>query len=508
MSPRVLTRPDAPSNLRPRQVEAFNAVFDHLSRGITKQLVMLPTGVGKTYLALATALQFERALFLVHRSELLEQTLASYGKVADRRNAGIIWGAKSAIGKHLTVAMVQTVYGRLMRLPPDLFPLIILDEAHHGMAKQWKDVLEHFKPLLRLGLSATPERLDGAPLSNLFDVISYQMTVRDAVREKALVRPKAMQVRTNIILDGIAKTSGDFNQKQLQKAINTKERNRIILDTYVKHGENRKSVAFTSGVQHARELETVFNKHGIRSISVAGNDPDREERVKAFERGEYQVIMNASLLTEGWDDPTIEAVLMCRPTQSRSLYMQAVGRGLRLHPGKTDCLILDFSDSSHRHRLVGPFDFFGARKRGTLDEPTDLEEAVNDFERTLDELRGTWRVETYLEMVDILQPPPDIDPFVLGTYRWHHQPATDKQLAAIRKLGYDTSLDWTRGQASAVIGREPASQQQLKLLLAMGFDTLGYDWTRNEASAALDKAKQQGKKPDWAIFDQLMQRAH
>lgn len=466
---------------------------------------MLPTGVGKTFLAVAVSHRFKRALFLVPRIELLKQSIASYEAVTPGRTAGAILGNVTDVDAHFTVGMVQTVFNRMEQLPRTYFDLVIVDEAHHSAARVWRTVTEYFQPRLLLGLSATPERLDGAPLNAIFSVISYSMTVKDAVAEGALVRPKAMQVRTNIGLDSLARRGGDFDAKELEKAVNTKARNKIILDTWHKHASDRKTVVFTAGVKHARQLEKLFTASGVKSISVSGDDSDRETRVQDFENGRYQVALNSQLLVEGWDDPTVDCVMMCRPTQSRALYIQAVGRGLRLHPGKRDCLILDFHDSSHRHRLVGVWDFWGARiKNKRLDEPEDLMEAEAKAEKDLAELAGVFNIEAYLEVVDVLAPPPDVDDFVLGAHKWHHMPATEKQLETLAKLGYDTSLDWTRGQASAVIGREPATQQQLKLLLALGYDTISYRWSRNEASAAIDDAQQRGKEPDWAVFKRLL----
>lgn len=499
--------PIPPDNLRPRQAEAFTAIFEHLQRGINSQLCMLPTGVGKTVLAVTVSHQFNRVLFLVPRIELLKQSISTYEALTPGATAGAIHGNTSSTDAHFTVGMVQTLHNRLKDYPRTYFDTVIVDEAHHAAARVWRTVAEYFQPHLLLGLSATPERLDGAPLNSIFNVISYSMTVKDAVKEGALVRPRAMQVRTNIGLDTLVRAKGDFDAKQLEQAINTKARNKIVLKTFQQYASDRKAVAFTAGVKHARELEALFNNAGIKSISVSGDDPDRSERVSDFENGKYQVIWNASLLTEGWDDPTVDAVLMCRPTQSRALYIQCVGRGLRLHPGKDDCLILDFHDSSRRHRLVGVWDFWGAKlKNRRLDEPQDLMEAESKAEKDLAELSGTFNIDTYLEEVDVLTPPPDIDDFVLGAHKWHHMPATEKQLELLEKLGYDTNLDWSRGQASAVIGREPASQQQLKLLLALGFDTIGYNWSRDEASAAIDDAKQNGKTPDWSIFSKLLKK--
>lgn len=704
--------PAPPEHLRPRQKAAYRAVFDNLVKGIDSMLVALPTGVGKTHLALAVAEEFERVLFLVHRTELLQQTIASYRAAYGARPvATIAAGDRGAVmGAHLTVGMIQTVAGRLDRYRPTLFDLVIVDEAHHAMAREWRTVIEHFKPALHLGLSATPERQDGAPLSHLYSVLAYHMTVADAVREGALVEPVALEVQTGTDLSRVKRSRGDYDAAELQRTLNTPQRNRLILDTFLKHGRGRKAVAFTAGVKHAQDLARLFDRAGVPAVAVAGADKDRREKLDALAEGRYRVAFNAMLLcldaetevltrdgwrgvndiderdevanwhadtglitfhrpreivrrargagermvvldapgrgarvteghwmvhrgadggwvktrardlvgreveypvsghleaghelrvsraaaealrsrageapldrrhldaiqavaavsgddavltgrrpgglryragvttakgalrfedgwreetvwcvktetrnivtrrrgavtimgnTEGWDDPSVDCVLMCRPTQSKPLYVQAVGRGLRLKPGKKDCLIIDFSDSSRTHRLVTVWDFWGSRRRRALSEPTNLH---RDGERGAVQLPedSPWSLEAYLELVDVLEPPPLIDEFVLGAFKWHHEPATAKQLRMLADLGYDTDparVDWTKGQASAVIGREPASAAQVRLLVALGYDAVGRAWTRNEATRAIERAKQGGREPDWSLLGKLL----
>jgi superfamily II DNA or RNA helicase len=496
--------PTPPAFLRPRQKAAYNAVFQNLARGIDSQLVALPTGMGKTKTGLAIAHDFERVLFLVHRGELLEQTVRAYGETPGARSTALISARSRAKPEaaHVTVGMIQTLRGRLEQFDRNAFDLLIVDEAHHAAAKEWRITIEHFLPELRLGLSATPERLDGAPLSNLFSMLAYTCGIREAVQEGALVTPIAMEVQTGVDLSGVKRTAGDFNAGQLQSALNTPPRNRLILRTFVAHARERKAIAFTAGVQHARDLAKLFGDAGISACAIAGDDKDRREKLDGLRTGRYQVAFNAMLLTEGYDDPTVDAVLMCRPTQSAGLYTQAVGRGLRLNgPDKRDCLIIDYHDASRTHRLASVWDFWGARAKKRLNGPTDLREATERFEADLQAASEHYRINEYLQRVDVLEPPPDIDPFVLGAYAWHTKPATEKQLATLTELGYDTGseIDWTRGQASAVIGKERASDSQLSLLLALGYDTVAYGWTRDEATRAIDAAKSKGKEPDWTI---------
>jgi len=724
--------------LRPRQKDAFNAVFENLNKGIDSMLVALPTGVGKTHLAIAIAQRFERVLFLVHRTELLNQTLACYRDASRHGSIATITSAsrKVAPEAHFTIGMIQTLAGRLDQYDPSTFSLVVTDEAHHSMAKEWRNVITHFQPDLHLGLSATPERQDGAPLSDLYSVLAYHMTVADAVREGALVEPVALEVQTGTDLSTVKRSRGDYDAGELQSALNTPERNRLILKTFLKHGLGRKAVGFTAGVQHAKDLERLFNKEGVPAVAIAGADKGRAEKLKALEDGKYTVGFNAMLLcldevteilttggwvsmdgmthqhqvanwhmntgsitfhppreivrrqrapnermavleqpdrsvrvteghlmihraaggtwrkdhardligtphelptgghahpqtptsptttplerlwrldqndfathlkhlphadtrnapavtgdkahldalqavavtrgydatlsplkestpnghgwrlelraatearatagyqlesdwkrervwcvrtetrniitrrrgtvtimgnTEGWDDPSVDCVLMCRPTQSKPLYVQAVGRGLRLKPGKKDCLIIDFSDASRTHRLVSIWDFWGSRVKRSLKDPTNLPREADRKDIELPE-SGNWNLGAYLQHIDLLEPPPILDEFVLGAFKWHHEPATEKQLTLLADLGYDTDLSrvgWTKGQASAVIGREPASERQVRLLIALGFDAVGRTWSRNEASRALHLAEKSDRKPDWSLLNKL-----
>lgn len=508
-SPRLTTVPAPPSNLRPHQKAAYKRIFEHLERDNTTQMCVLPTGAGKTYLAVAIAQAFNRVLFVVPRQELLHQAKQSYANLYDPNKVGTIWQDQfDHADKHFTVAMVQSL-GRHFKqntIDPYSKDLVILDEAHHSAAREWRQVAEYFHPRLLLGLSATPERLDGLPLNDIFSVISYSMDIRDAVKQGILVPPIAVQIETNEDLGNLPTGNSAKEQAELQRAVNTRRRNKIILNSYLQYGQNRKTIGFTAGVKHAEALAKLFNKHGIPSISVAGAHKDRAERISKFENGHYQVIFNDALLSEGYDHPPVEAVMMCRPTQSRALYTQCVGRGLRLSPetGKQDCLIMDFHDTSARMRLVGIWDFWGnkrkPRNRNRLRKPLNLFEHDEDDAAQHAEIAQNWNLETYLTHIDVLQPPPEIDEFVLGRHQWHFSPASDKQLQKLAQLGYDITLDWTKGQASSVISQEPATDNQLKLLLALGYDVIDYKWTKPAASKAINQAREEGKKPDWKLY--------
>jgi superfamily II DNA or RNA helicase len=482
--------------LKPRQQQAYDAVFTALNQGITRQLIALPTGVGKTVLGAHIAKNFQKTLFLAHRMELISQTATTMSRVAPEIPQGFIMQ-----GRHdpapFTVGMIQTTYNRLNRISPDAFDCVILDECHHSAAKTWRAVADHFKPRLRLGLSATPERADGAPLSNLFDAIVYSMTLGDAVNENYLVPPKCVQISTQTNLDKVRCTAGDFNQGDLERTLNTPNRNRLIVDAYKKHGADRKAVCFTAGVQHAMDIAATFQSAGIAGDWISGDDPQRMEKLADFAAGKIQVLANAMLLTEGWDDPGTSAVLMARPTKSRSLYAQMVGRGLRLCEGKADCLLLDFVDSASRHNLLSAWRFFRQEGIEVEGRPRNRR-AQMAREKARDEFGIEPEYGVIERLLDILKPPPKVEDFSYGANEWHYTPASEKQLVMLQGYGFDIeSTDWTKGQASAVIGNLAASHNQVKLLFALGFDVLSQTWTRQQATVAIERAKAKGIPPDW-----------
>lgn len=492
--------------LKPRQSAALRAIRAALHAGQRRQLVCLPTGVGKTVLACHAAARFRSTLFLCHREELLRQTGATMQAVAPDVAQGII-----APGQHelapFTTGMIQTVHRRLDRLDPDAFDLVIIDEAHHAAAKTWRQVADHFRPRLRLGLSATPERLDGAPLSDLFDNITYSMSLAEAVAEGYLAPPRCVVVHTRASLKDVRKTCGDFNERDLQTALDHPARNALVVRKYREHAEGRKALVFAAGVYHAIHLAEALQAEGVRAAAVWGDDPDRAAKLAMLTDGRLNVLCNAQVLTEGFDEPSLGAVLLARPTQSRGLFAQMIGRGLRLHPGKADCLLLDFVDSASRHPLLTAWRFFGRpgdpHAERVLDPlaANDREERLLAAQAKAAELfGGRIELDAVDRLLDLLKPPPDVPGFAVGSAWWHREPATEKQLAMLAGHGYDiVTNDWTRGQAAAVIGALPASAAQINLLLAQGYDVLTADWTREQAGRALEAAKAQT--PNWTLVN-------
>jgi len=509
--------------LKPRQVAAHDAVKRALAGGMTRQLVALPTGVGKTIFAVHVSADFRRTLFLVHREELLDQTVAAYQEVWPGLAVGVWRGRQEPAGEPVVVSTIQTVYSRLSQLRRDAFNLVVIDESHHASAKTWRAVADHLSTDLRLGLSATPERSDGVPLSNLFDDVVYQMTVAEAITEGYLCRPKGLQVRTGKSLDGIKTRAGDFAQNQLADTVDTPERNALVAAAYVRHAAGRRAVAFAVTIEHAQHLAVALRQAGVNATWVSGDDPDRAEKIAALRSGQCEALCCAMLLTEGFDDPGIGCVLMAKPTQSRVLYTQAVGRGLRLKPQGLpydDCILIDFVDASAKHRLVGAWDFIGRKIRpgkasAGSDAPADLltsgltEEELRilgDAPERCEQILGfVLDIDQWTAQVDLLDPAPLVpEAPTYGSRHWHYDSATPKQLDLLQRLGFDVvNTDWTKGQASKAIDSAPPSEKALKLLFAMGFDTLRREWTRAEVSKAFETAEREGRKPDWSRINGL-----
>jgi len=314
-------------------------------------------------------------------------------------------------------------------------------------------------------------------------------------------------VRTRVSLAGVHETGGDFREDDLQRALDTPARNALVVERYQRHAAGRKAICFTAGVAHARTLAAAFQQAGIPADAVAGDDPARAAKLTALAEGRLTVVCNAQLLCEGFDEPSLGAVILARPTQSRTLFAQMIGRGLRLCRGKTNCVILDFADTATSHLLMSAWRFFGQPGEPRDDQvfnplvPSERAARRRAAQRRATELfGGDLELDAIDRWLDLLKPPPTVPTFAVGSAAWHHNPATAKQVVTLASCGYDAN-DWTCGQAAAVIVRLPASPKQLNLLLAQGFDVLSCDWTREQASRAL--AGVIGQTPDWSRLRQL-----
>ena len=349
--------------LRPYQQEAVNAIFSSWQEN-QRTLLVLPTGCGKTIVFASVVDRIvkglpglSRVLILAHRDELLDQAQNKLqlvtGIVAAREKGKFTITSNELVD----ISSWQTMDRRLKRFKPNCFDYIIVDEAHHIMSKGYQRIVNHFRSAKVLGVTATPERMDNLDLMDYFDDLAYQYTIRQAMEEGYLSRARVQTCPINIDIRQVHTKMGDYDTNEVADAIQPYFA-RIIAEMN-KYADKRKIVVFLPLVRISQEFCAMCNHVGFRAAEINGNSKDRKEILAAFEAGEYDVLCNSMLLTEGWDCPSVDCVVILRPTKSRGLYQQMVGRGLRLAPNKHNCLILDFLWLERKHSLCRPYDLLG-----------------------------------------------------------------------------------------------------------------------------------------------------
>lgn len=304
--------------LRPYQEECVERAQFSLAQNTTS-LVVMATGLGKTTVAAELISRYERSLFIAHRKELIEQGQERVAEYTGRA-VGVEMAGSHANGEDIIVASVQTLHARPQALDGWKPDLIIVDEAHHAVSPTYQDVLGRYPGVKLLGVTATADRSDGAALGRMFNHVAYRYETPQAIRDGWLAPIKKRRIGFGA----------------LQGAV-----------------ESRKTIVFTPTVAEAIQVAYALP----RSTFVHGELPKevRTRRIQAFKSGEYQYMVNCNILTEGFDAPDIECVAMLRATESRSVFVQCLGRGLRIAPGKIDCLYLDLVDMPD-HSLQGPRD--------------------------------------------------------------------------------------------------------------------------------------------------------
>lgn len=395
--------------LRDYQQHALEAIHRSLvTEQVWSQVLVMGTGGGKTFVFAHLPIvlnqwlqQWSRArmLILAHREELLEQAAAHLVAINPWLSVGVEQGTlRAGPFDDVVIASIDTLAKsphRLVQLHPDEFRIIVVDEAHHVPAASYQKVLRHFNavppeaqrpgkgasaadlararqacrdwwraqqtPRLLLGCTATPDRSDGQGLEWSFETIVFEKNMRSLVEDGYLVPPRGFVIDTQTNLDGVRTVAGDFNQGDLADTVNTPERNAMAVAAWKSRARNkfgiiRPSLAFTVDIQHAQDLAATFQAQGVRADWASGA---KREPVAAFKRGEIDVLASCSLVTEGFDHPPAGIAIMARPTKSRALYTQMVGRILRLAEQKYDALILDLVDVARRHALVSAADLFG-----------------------------------------------------------------------------------------------------------------------------------------------------
>lgn len=390
--------------LRPYQQAALDAIDDHLlDRGRRAVLLVMPTGSGKTvvFARLPALLGARRTLVLAHRRELLDQAAAKLRATNPALQVEIEQAERSAhVAAQVIVASVATIgrkdSKRLARLRPDAIDLVIVDEAHHAPAAMYRRILDACTDAWIVGVTATPERGDGQGLDDVFEAIAYDVTLPELVEQGYLAPIRAWRVDTETDLAGVKRRGGDFVEADLARVVDTDDRNALAVAAYEAYAAGKRAVVFCAGVQHAHHLAGAFSAAGHPAECVHGGmgKVRRAGVLRRFREGLCRVVTNCAVLTEGFDDPGIEAIVMARPTQSGALYRQCVGRGTRLHPGKDYLALIDLADTT-RHSIVGAATLYGVAReidpdgedlrtvaqRAAVEDERELVQAAADEER-------------------------------------------------------------------------------------------------------------------------------
>ena len=428
--------PASLKGLRPYQRQCLERLRQRYRDGRRRLLVSLPTGTGKTVIFAQFPHYFrmkKRLLVLAHREELLEQARQKFHDVDPHLAVEIEQAGKRASAEcKVVIASVPTIgragSARLAALEPQDFYLIVVDEAHHAVAKSYRAIFEHFQllasntPRMLVGFTATPRRGDQQGLGEIFEEIAYSRSLEEMIRGRFLCPVAGWRVNSNVNLDSVQVKAGDFVESQLARVVHVAERNALLLRAYQDLARQRRCIVFCVNVAHAQDVAALFRDAGIRAAAVWGAMPKEERRttLAQLSSGALEVVTNCNVLTEGFDEPRIDCILMGRPTHSRLLYAQMVGRGTRLHPEKSDLLVIDVADNSRKHSLAGLHALFDLNP--TLDLQGRNALAMADRLRAIAE-RYPWvdiqkiktpqDLEFVAERIDLFRftPPDEVQPY-------------------------------------------------------------------------------------------------
>lgn len=509
--------------LRPYQQQARDRIHAEWENGHTRTLLVLPTGTGKTIVFASVAADQVRAgdrvLILAHRGELLEQA-------ADKlqRSTGLVSAVEKAESTCLdswfrvVVGSVQTLQrtARLERFPQDYFGTIIIDEAHHAITDGYRRILDYFSGAKVLGVTATPDRGDMRNLGEVFDSLAFEYKLTDAIKEGYLCKIMAQTIPLQLDITSVTMSGGDYAVGDLGTALDPYLEQ--IAAEMARRCKSRKTVVFLPLIKTSQKFRDLLNTYGFRAAEVNGQSDDRRQVLADFDAGKYNVLCNSMLLTEGWDCPSVDCVVVLRPTKVRSLYSQMVGRGTRLSPGKTDLLLLDFLWMTDKHELCRPADLVcedrtvARQMTEHLAEtgcPEDIEEAAAQASEDVVAQREEALAKQLEEqrrkkakLVDPLQYEMSIQAEDLAGYvpafGWEAGPPSEQQTAALEKLGILPDAVESAGKAALLLDRLNkrrddglTTPKQIRCLEKYGFQHVG-TWSFEAARHMIDRIAAQG----------------
>lgn len=338
--------------LKEHQKAALKALEQMRDNSETIALLYHATGTGKTTTAVLDAKRCGgRVLFIAHTQELVDQATKRFRELWTNTTVGRYCEVIKQPRAHVVCGSVQSVALHLDEFKDDEFDYLIVDEAHHAAADTYQKILSYFKPAFTLGLTATPERADDKSILEIFKNTAHKLDIQTAVEIGELVPVRCIRIHTNIDLTKVRFNSVQYNIRDLESKIYVPERNRLIVDTWMQYVRDKRTVVFCASVKHAQQIADLFREQGIKSAAVSGSmkQSERREFQEQFVNRDIQVLCACDLLNEGWDCPEIEVLFMARPTMSKVLYTQQLGRGMRLYEGKESLMVFDFVDNASQY---------------------------------------------------------------------------------------------------------------------------------------------------------------
>lgn len=507
--------------LRPYQQQAKDAIFSEWENGIKKTLLVLPTGCGKTIVFAKVAEECvkggSRVLILAHRGELLDQAADKIGK-STGLGCATEKAEQTCLGSwfRIVVGSVQSMMRekRLNQFPNDYFNTIIIDEAHHCISDSYQKVLRHFPDAEVLGVTATPDRGDMQNLGTVFESLAYEYTLPKAIKEGYLSPIKAVTIPLKIDMSAVGVQAGDFKSGDIATALDPYLES--IAEEMEKYCGNKKTVVFLPLVKTSQKFRDILNNHGFKAAEVNGDSKDRAEILEAFDKDQYNVLCNSMLLTEGWDCPSVDCIVVLRPTKVRSLYCQMVGRGTRLSPetNKDHLLLLDFLWHTERHELCHPASLIcesaevAQKMTENMEKDAGCVIDIEEAEKTASEDVVAQREEALAKqlsemkrrkkrLVDPLQFEMSIQAEDLSGYvpafGWEMAPPSDGQKKTLEKLGILPDAIENAGKASKILDRLDkrrreglTTPKQIRFLESRGFQHVG-TWQFETAKNMIDR---------------------
>lgn len=507
--------------LRPYQQQAKDAIFSEWENGIKKTLLVLPTGCGKTIVFAKVAEECvkggSRVLILAHRGELLDQAADKIGK-STGLGCATEKAEQTCLGSwfRIVVGSVQSMMRekRLNQFPNDYFNTIIIDEAHHCISDSYQKVLRHFPDAEVLGVTATPDRGDMQNLGTVFESLAYEYTLPKAIKEGYLSPIKAVTIPLKIDMSAVGVQAGDFKSGDIATALDPYLES--IAEEMEKYCSNKKTVVFLPLVKTSQKFRDILNNHGFKAAEVNGDSKERAEILEAFDKDQYNVLCNSMLLTEGWDCPSVDCIVVLRPTKVRSLYCQMVGRGTRLSPetNKDHLLLLDFLWHTERHELCHPASLIcesaevAQKMTENMEKDAGCVIDIEETEKTASEDVVAQREEALAKqlsemkrrkkrLVDPLQFEMSIQAEDLSGYvpafGWEMAPPSDGQKKTLEKLGILPDAIENAGKASKILDRLDkrrreglTTPKQIRFLESRGFQHVG-TWQFETAKNMIDR---------------------